>query len=183
METLLLEHPLGGLITGQLFQGEDEIFAGLEPPDFGATPPVLSSEQVARLFMAPDESIVRVLRLAEQADGSPAGFSVCSDTPFVQPGQPVEVIAYRSENGAALQVSNLDVCNLLLDSEAPKRPPKVTSPQGAPQTSANWNATTAVESAANVMAAIVLSMNTIPFVIANSRPASPPHPPANWPRW
>ncbi|MES2760085.1 MAG: hypothetical protein V4693_22145 [Pseudomonadota bacterium] len=121
MESLLLAHPLGGLFTGQLFQGVDGALTSLELRDFGNGPLVLNSEQIARLFMAPDQSLVRVMRVADQSDGSPAGISVRSDNPFVQPGQPVEVIAYRSESGASLQISNLHVRRLMLNHLAPKR--------------------------------------------------------------
>jgi hypothetical protein len=121
MKQLLLQHPIARLFTGELFQGADERFTGLELVDFGDAPLSLNAEQVGRLFMAPDESVVKVFRLAEQPDGTPAGLSVSSDNPFVQPEQPVEVIAYRSEHGSALQVSNLHVRRLMLDPGTPKR--------------------------------------------------------------
>ncbi len=121
MEALLLAHPLGAMFTGELFRGVDEKFTSLELRQINTPPVVLNARQVARLFMAPDQSLVRVSRRTDQSDGSPAGLSVRSDNPFVQPGQPVEVIVYQSENGAALQVSNLHVSRLLLDNAAPKR--------------------------------------------------------------
>lgn len=119
MELLLRDHPLAGLFTGELFYDVDHKLTGLALPNFGENPVMLSPEQVGTLFMAPDESIVRILKLAEQADGSPAGFSVTSDHPFAE--EPVEVIAYRSDDGNALQVSNLHIRKLMLDSAAPDR--------------------------------------------------------------
>jgi hypothetical protein len=121
IETVLVTHPLGAMFTGQLFQNVDERLSSIELHNFAKCTLVLDGRQVGRLFMAPDQSLVRVSRRADQSDGSPAGLSVRSDNPFVQPGQPVEVIAYQSENGTALQLRNLHVRRLMLDHQAPQR--------------------------------------------------------------
>jgi hypothetical protein len=121
IETMLLGHPLGTMFNGHLFQGVDDRFTSIELLGFGERPLILDARQVARLFMAPDQSLVCVSRRADQSDGSPAGFSVRSDNPFVQPGEPVEVIAYQSGNGTALRVRNLHVRRLMLDHQAPQR--------------------------------------------------------------
>jgi hypothetical protein len=121
VEQLLLQHELGSLFTGKLFQGEIEPFTGLDIQEFGDQPLSLSAQQVGMLFMAPDESVVKVYKVRERMDGAPAGVSVQSDNPFVQPEQPVEVIAYRGEHGGALQVRNLYVRRLILEQDAPER--------------------------------------------------------------
>lgn len=121
LEQYLLELPLGGLFTGEIYTGINEPLTALELEGFGAEKIQLTPVEVGRLFMAPDESIVRILRLRAQADGTPAGFNVWSDNEFVQQGDPVLVVAYQDEDGPGVRLDSLHLARIMLDSDAPAR--------------------------------------------------------------
>ncbi|MES2018395.1 MAG: hypothetical protein V4484_18055 [Pseudomonadota bacterium] len=120
-ESFLLEHPLAALFTGVLFEKDDVPLRGLTLPDIGEAPLLLTPAQVGRLFMAPDESVVTFRHLGEHEDGTPAGFSVSSDSPFMQEGQPLEIVVYQAPNGNAMRLNNLRVRRVMLNHAAPDR--------------------------------------------------------------
>ncbi|WP_228893254.1 hypothetical protein [Pseudoduganella aquatica] len=126
IEQLLLEHEVADFFRGNLYLHVDGHAEGiplieLELPDLGEGPVSLSPVDVGRLFFAPDESLIDFARINEGNDGSPAGFSVISDSPFVQDGYPIQVIAYRKNDGHALLLKNLHLRTLLLSPEAPEK--------------------------------------------------------------
>jgi hypothetical protein len=126
MEQLLLGHEVADFFRGHLYlyvegQPEGIPLLELDLPDLGEGPLTLSPVDVGRLFFAPDESLIDVGKVSEGDDGSPAGFTVVSDSPLVQQGHPIEVIAYRKIHGPALLLKDLHLRTVLLAPDAPKR--------------------------------------------------------------
>lgn len=121
LEEYLLALPLGELFTGDIYTSDDVPLLALNLEGFGTEQITLAAAEVGRLFMAPDESIVQFLRLSEQHDGTPAGFNVWSEGPFVQEGEPVHIVAYQDENGPGVRLDSLHLARIMLDPEAPAR--------------------------------------------------------------
>lgn len=121
LEEILLEHPIGALFTGKLFTAGEHPLETLNLPEFGNGGLSLDAESIGRLFMAPDDSIVEINLLEERPDGVPAGFHVKSDNPFVQPDDPVVVVAYQTDIGNAMHVDNLHLTRVMLEPDAPER--------------------------------------------------------------
>ncbi|MES2759418.1 MAG: hypothetical protein V4693_18755 [Pseudomonadota bacterium] len=121
LERFLLGLPLGRLFTGILYTIHNHLLEKLDLEDFGNGRLSLSSAEVGRMFMAPDESVVSVLRLSEQDDFTPAGFNVKSDNEFVQEGKPVVVVAYQDIDGPGLRLDSLHLARVMLIPDAPAR--------------------------------------------------------------
>ena len=121
IENALLDLSLGKLFSGQLFDEEDEPISGLFLPDMGQHGTTLAAEEVGRLFMAPDFSIVSFRRLAERNDGTPAGLHVFSTNKFVQPDEQLDVVAYKDAHGSGVRIDALNLSRVMLDNDAPER--------------------------------------------------------------
>lgn len=121
LEAALLTQPLGGLFSGKLYDTDGAVITGLVLPDMGQAGLNLNAADMGRLFMAPDESEVSVLRLRAQQDGTPAGVNVISSNPFVQEGQDVAVIAYKDVNGNGVRIDAINLKRLMLVEDAPER--------------------------------------------------------------
>ena len=113
--------PLGDLFTGALYDEDEVPVALLDLRDLGDAGLVLSPAEVGRLFMAPDESVVSILKLREKSDGTPAGVNVLSTNDFVQEGERVAVVAYANAAGAGVRIDALNLCRVMLKEDAPER--------------------------------------------------------------
>ncbi len=121
LEALLLDQPLGRLFTGQLYLDRNTPFPGLDLSDIRETSLHLSPIEVGRICMAPDESIVRIRRLRERRDGTPAGLHIISANKFLQQGERIIVIAYKDAEGIAVRLNSLHLARVMLDDYAPAR--------------------------------------------------------------
>jgi len=121
LEKTLLAHPLGGLFTGALYDTDEQPVAGLVLPDMGVDGLKLDSTEMGRLFMAPDESVVSILKLAAQEDGTPAGINVISTNPFVQEDEEVAVVAYQDIDRAGVRLDAINLKRVMLVADAPER--------------------------------------------------------------
>jgi hypothetical protein len=121
LERRLLSHALGGLFSGILYDIDGEPVTGLKLPDMGENGLYLNSVDMGRLFMAPDDSVVSVLRLREQDDGTPAGVNVLSSNPFVQEGDDVAIVAYTDVDGNGVRLDAINLRRLMLAAHAPAR--------------------------------------------------------------
>lgn len=121
LEAQLMTLALADLFTGVLYDMRDEPIAGLYLPDFGENGLHLTSIQVGRLFMAPDESNVDIAELAEKEDGTPAGVHAQSTTDFAQPETVIDVCAYKDLIGAGVRIDALYLKSIMLKADAPER--------------------------------------------------------------
>lgn len=121
LEQMLCASELGAFFTGELYITPEQRLDVLNMEILDGGPVALSPEQVGRLFMAADTSIVAIRNSAEQQDGTPAGVKVLSDNDFVQPGEPVTIIAYQDEEGPGVRVDSLYLARVMLDDDAPAR--------------------------------------------------------------
>jgi hypothetical protein len=114
-EDMLLEHDFASLFTGELYFEDDRPFENLYLPRFGENDLNLSPVDVARMFMAADESTIEISNLQEQQDGTPAGFNVSSENAFMKRDEKLSVIAYQTLNGAGVRLDNLHISRVMLD--------------------------------------------------------------------
>ena len=121
LEAKLLALPLGSLFTGVLYDENEVRVTLLDLRDMGHGGIILRPSEIGRLFMAPDESMVSVLTLREQDDGTPAGVNVLSVNDFVQEGEKVAVVAYTDANGAGVRIDALNLSRVMLKDDAPER--------------------------------------------------------------
>lgn len=120
-ETRLLSLPLGSLFNGVLYDLNGAPIVSLQLPNWKNSRRQLSSADIARLFMAPDESVVSILYQREQSDGTPAGVNVVSTNNFLQAGESIVVVAYSSHYGSVLRFDALYLRQLMLAEQAPER--------------------------------------------------------------
>lgn len=117
LETALLAHPIGSLFSGDVYLVDDTKLTSMQLlPGFQ----VFRPEEVARLFIAPDESVLRIKQTPERDDGAPEGIEVISDYPYLQEDRPASVIAY-DEHGGMVRINSLHLKSLMLDALAPDR--------------------------------------------------------------
>ncbi len=121
LEEYLLSLELAELFTGRIYTSPNQPLTALALEGLGDETIELTPAEVGRLFMAPDESILRILRLQEQPDGTPAGVNVWSDNDFVQEGDPVLVVAYQDTDGPGVRLTSLHLARIMLDADAPAR--------------------------------------------------------------
>jgi hypothetical protein len=121
LEEYLLSLELAELFTGMIYTSPNQPLTALTLEGLGEETIELTPAEVGRLFMAPDESILRILRLEEQPDGTPAGVNVWSDNDFVQEGEPVLVVAYQDTDGPGVRLTSLHLARIMLDADAPAR--------------------------------------------------------------
>ena len=99
LEEYLLSLELAELFTGRIYTSPNQPLTALALEGLGEETIELTPAEVGRLFMAPDESISRILRLQEQPDGTPAGVNVWSDNDFVQEGAPSWLLRTKTRMG------------------------------------------------------------------------------------
>lgn len=121
LEHMLSVLELGELFTGRLYLSEKQLLRGMSLVGFGEGVLQLSATEVGRLFLAPDDSVIKVMQMQEQSDGTPAGVHVVSDNVFVREGEPIDVVAYKSVNGAGIRIDALRLSRILLVPDAPAR--------------------------------------------------------------
>lgn len=116
-ETALLAHPIGSLFSGALYLPGGEPLREMRLPGL----PMLDAAQVARLFLAPDDSVVVIQQTPPRDDGAPRGIEVISDYTYLPYGRPVSVIAYDDEDGGMVRINSLHLRRLILKDSAPER--------------------------------------------------------------
>ncbi|UTY56823.1 hypothetical protein [Massilia sp. erpn] len=121
LEAQLLSQPLGRLFTGKLYLNKNTPFPGLDLSSARNAGLHLSPAEVGRLCMAPDESTIRIRRLREQHDGTPAGVHIISANKFLQQGERLIVVAYTDAEGVAIRLNALHLARVMLDDHAPAR--------------------------------------------------------------
>lgn len=117
LEQAILEHPIGELFSGEIYLDDDVPLVEMQLPGF----PVLTPEQVARIFIVPDDSILAIKRTPERDDGAPEGIEVISDNGYLQEDSPARVIAYDDAYGGVIRVNSLHLRSLMLEDDAPER--------------------------------------------------------------
>lgn len=121
LERMLSALELGKLFTGRLYLSEKQLLTGMNLVGFGEGGLRLSSVEVGRLFLAPDDSVIKVMQMQERSDGTPAGVHVFSENVFVQKGEPIDVVAYQSIDGVGIRIDALRLSKILLAPDAPAR--------------------------------------------------------------
>ncbi|WP_256081283.1 hypothetical protein [Massilia sp. YIM B04103] len=121
LEAQLLSQPLGRLFTGKLYLDKNAPFPGLDLSGVREPNLHLSPVEVGRLCMAPDESLIRIRRLREQHDGTPAGVHIISANKFLRQGEQIIVVAYKDGEGIAVRLNALHLARVMLDDYAPAR--------------------------------------------------------------